>query len=64
MSVQKRMNRKKAADYIGVNPATMANWASSGKVKIPYHKAGLKIVVYFKSDLDEFIASTRRTQAL
>lgn len=64
MSNQERMTRKEAADYIGVTPATMANWACTGKVQIPFYKAGLKKVIYFKQDLDEYIASTRRTQAL
>lgn len=63
MNIKDRMTRKEAADYIGVNPATMANWASSGRVKIPYYKAGLKKVVYLKSDLDSYLLSTRRTQA-
>ncbi|EAS5423107.1 helix-turn-helix domain-containing protein [Salmonella enterica] len=64
MEVKERMTRKEAADYIGVTSATMANWACTGKVKLPFYKAGLKKVIYFKQDLDEYIASTRRTQAL
>ncbi|WP_431712477.1 helix-turn-helix domain-containing protein [Serratia marcescens] len=63
MEPRERMTRKEAAEYIGVNPATMANWASSGRVQIPYYKAGLKKVVYLKSDLDSYLLSTRRTQA-
>lgn len=61
--MQERMTRKEAADYIGVALATMANWACTGKVKIPYYKAGLKKVIYLKSDLDEYLKSTRREQA-
>ncbi|EBS1326041.1 DNA-binding protein [Salmonella enterica subsp. enterica serovar Muenchen] len=64
MEVKERMTRKEAADYIGVTSATMANWACTGKVKLPFYKAGLKKVIYFKQDLDDYIASTRRTQAL
>lgn len=64
MEFNDRMTRKEAASYIGVNPATMANWASSGKVQIPYYKAGLKKVIYFKNDLDSYLISTRRTQAM
>ncbi|MBF1994649.1 helix-turn-helix domain-containing protein [Serratia symbiotica] len=64
MEVKERMTRKEAADYIGVTSATMANWACTGKVKLPFYKAGLKKVIYFKHDLDDYIASTRRTQAL
>ncbi len=64
MNLKERMTRKEAADYIGVTSATMANWACTGKVKLPFYKAGLKKVIYFKQDLDDYIASTRRTQAL
>ncbi|WP_041866558.1 helix-turn-helix domain-containing protein [Sodalis glossinidius] len=52
MNLQERMTRKEAADYIGVTSATMANWACTGKVKIPYYKAVLKKVIYLKSDFD------------
>ncbi len=62
--IKDRMTRKEAADYIGVSEKTMANWASSGRVQIPYHKVGLSKVIYFKSDLDAHIQSTRRTQAI
>lgn len=64
MNLQERMTRKEAAEYIGVTSATMANWACTGKVQLPFYKAGLKKVIYLKQDLDEYIASTRRTQAL
>ncbi|APS28681.1 conserved hypothetical protein [Pectobacterium atrosepticum SCRI1043] len=63
MNLQERMTRKEAAAYIGVNPATMANWASSGKVKIPFYRAGLKKVIYLKADLDAYILATRQEQA-
>lgn len=63
MDINNRMTRKEAANYIGVSTATMANWACTGKVKLPYYKAGLKKVIYLKSDLDEYLKSTRREQA-
>ncbi|MDV1012321.1 MULTISPECIES: helix-turn-helix domain-containing protein [Klebsiella] len=63
MEIQDRMTRKEAASYIGVSTATMANWACTGKVKLPYYKAGLKKVIYLKSDLDDYLKSTRRLQA-
>ncbi|HIE9637543.1 TPA: helix-turn-helix domain-containing protein [Klebsiella pneumoniae] len=63
MEIQDRMTRKEAASYIGVSTATMANWACTGKVKLPYYKAGLKKVIYLKSDLDDYLESTRRLQA-
>lgn len=63
MDIKGRMSRKEAADYIGVSPATMAGWASTGLVKIPYYRGGAKKVIYFKSDLDAYLESTRTLQA-
>ncbi|EED4924761.1 helix-turn-helix domain-containing protein [Salmonella enterica subsp. arizonae] len=63
MNIKDRMTRKEAADYIGVSPATMAVWACTGLVKIPYYRAGAKKVIYMKSDLDAYIESTRTLQA-
>ncbi|EAA7678370.1 DNA-binding protein [Salmonella enterica subsp. houtenae] len=63
MHLKERLTRKEAAEYIGVTPATMANWASTGKVSIPFYKAGLKKVIYLRTDLDEFISSTKRMHA-
>ncbi|ECJ2476122.1 helix-turn-helix domain-containing protein [Salmonella enterica] len=62
-SKDKRMTRQEAADYIGVCSGTLANWASTGRVQIPFYKAGLSKVLYYKSDLDAYIESTRRLQA-
>ncbi|EAP5229542.1 helix-turn-helix domain-containing protein [Salmonella enterica] len=63
MNIKERMTRKEAADYIGVSPQTMATWASTGLVTIPYYRAGAKKVIYMKSDLDAYIDSTRTLQA-
>ena len=57
----KRLTRNEAAAHLGVNAQTLANWAHTGRVKIPFHKVGRK-VIYFKADLDAFLNSTRRTQ--
>lgn len=56
-----RLTRPEAAEYLGVNSQTLANWAYTGKVKIPFHKVGRK-VIYMRTDLDSYLASTRRTQ--
>ncbi|MEB7539735.1 helix-turn-helix domain-containing protein [Pantoea anthophila] len=58
-----RLTRSEAASYLGVTPQTLANWASTGKVQIPHYKVGRK-VIYFQSDLDAYLASTRRTQTV
>lgn len=56
-----RLTRAEAAAYLGVNAQTLANWAHTGKVEIPHHKVGRK-VIYMKSDLDSYLAAGRRTQ--
>ncbi|WP_310607223.1 helix-turn-helix domain-containing protein [Buttiauxella brennerae] len=55
------MSRAEAATYIGVEMQTLANWASTGKVKIPFHKIGRK-VTYIKQDLDEYLASSKMSE--
>lgn len=59
--ILERLTRAEAAAYLGVNAQTLANWAHTGKVEIPHHKVGRK-VIYMKTDLDCYLASTRRTQ--
>ncbi|GAB1439017.1 hypothetical protein MASR2M36_17790 [Providencia sp.] len=54
-----RLTREEAAKEVGVSPQTLANWASNGRVNIPYHKIGKRKVFYYKSDIDAYIASTR-----
>ncbi|WP_420065042.1 helix-turn-helix domain-containing protein [Pectobacterium colocasium] len=59
--ILERLTRAEAAAYLGVNAQTLANWAHTGKVGIPHHKVGRK-VIYMKSDLDNYLAANRRTQ--
>ncbi|MBL5900830.1 MULTISPECIES: helix-turn-helix domain-containing protein [Enterobacteriaceae] len=58
-STDKKFTRPEAADYIGVAPRTLANWHSSGRVKIPFYKVGRKKTIYMQSDLDAYLASVR-----
>lgn len=60
-TILERLTRAEAAAYLGVNTQTLANWAHTGKVEIPHHKVGRK-VIYMKSDLDNYLAANRRTQ--
>ncbi|PHM48567.1 helix-turn-helix domain-containing protein [Xenorhabdus miraniensis] len=60
-AILEKLTRSEAAAYLGVTAQTLANWAHTGKEKIPYHKIGRK-VIYFKSDLDGYLISTRRFQ--
>ncbi|MDW2742760.1 helix-turn-helix domain-containing protein [Atlantibacter subterraneus] len=62
-NISKRFTRSEAAAHLGVNPQTLANWAHTGKVKIPFHKVGRK-VIYIKADLDAYLDSTRRIQTV
>lgn len=59
-TAREKMTRPEAADYIGVSPRTLANWHSSGRVKIPFYKVGRKKTIYLRSDLDAYLASVRR----
>jgi excisionase family DNA binding protein len=54
-----RLTRKEAADYIGISPQTLANWACTGRQQIPFYKVGKKKVIYHKTDLDVYLASVR-----
>jgi hypothetical protein len=50
------MSREAAASYLGVQPQTLACWASSKRVQIPYVKIGRR-VMYRRIDLDAFCAA-------
>lgn len=40
----KKLTRKEAAKELSISPQTLANWASTGRVKIPFHKIGSRKV--------------------
>ena len=50
------LTREEAAAYLGLSVNTLANWASTKKFTLPYHRAG-RSVRYRKSDLDDFVES-------
>lgn len=55
----RRLNRRQAAEYLGVTFGTLTKWASvTGCPVIPYHMIGGK-AVYFQDDLDKVIADGR-----
>ncbi|MDK9583190.1 helix-turn-helix domain-containing protein [Lelliottia wanjuensis] len=56
-----KLTRPEAAAYLGVATSTMANWHSTGRVKIPFYKVGRKKTIYLKSDLDAYLASVRQS---
>jgi len=47
-------DRRQAAEYLGLEPKTLAEWAASAKKKIPYAKIGSK-TWYRRSDCDALI---------
>lgn len=50
------LNRKQAANYLGITASTLAIWASVKRYNLPYIKIG-SLVKYRRKDLDTFIAS-------
>lgn len=56
------LTRTEAAEYLRIKPNTMSKWASHpDKFEgPPYSKVG-SVVLYKVSDLDEWVAATKRT---
>ncbi len=50
-----------AADYIGVQPQTLAVWRSVGRYGIPFYKVG-RLPKYDRADLDAWLESRKQTQ--
>ena len=50
------LDRKTAAKYLGISPATMAVWDCTKRYDLKPLKVG-RAVRYRKSDLDQFITS-------
>lgn len=61
MTHPQKLNRKQAAEYLGVTEGTLAVWASTGRYQLPFIKVGRK-VFYRQSDLNAFIESNVVTQ--
>ncbi len=57
------LTRKQAAEYLRVQPNTLANWVSTGRYDLPLVKIGRK-AMYRLTDLDAFIARNRVTNVL
>lgn len=48
--------RKQAAEYIGVEPETLDNWACTKRYNLPFIKVG-RLCKYRKEDLDAFLVN-------
>ncbi|MFH7566342.1 helix-turn-helix domain-containing protein [Oceanimonas smirnovii] len=62
LAANPRFTRKEAAAYLGLAEKTLANWATTGKQKIKYHRCGRK-TIYMKADLDAWLAANIATHA-
>jgi excisionase family DNA binding protein len=54
--VQCRFRSKQAAQYIGVSESTLAKWRMRGEGP-PFHRLGPRLVLYFKAEIDAWLAS-------
>lgn len=54
MSLCEFLTRNEAAEYLGVKPKTLDQWAYTQRYKIKYTKIG-RLTKYRKEDLDSFI---------
>jgi excisionase family DNA binding protein len=55
MNNDKLMTRNEAATYLGVKSSTLAVWACTKTVNLPFVKVG-RCVRYRREDLDQFIS--------
>ncbi|MBO1518247.1 helix-turn-helix domain-containing protein [Oceanisphaera pacifica] len=58
-----RLTRKEAAAYLGLAHKTLANWASTGRYGLKYHRCGKK-AIYLKADLDAWLDGQSGTQSV
>jgi excisionase family DNA binding protein len=56
METKKLLNRKEAAEYLGVKPQTLAVWNVTGRYKLPVVKVG-RSVRYRLADLEAWLAA-------
>lgn len=47
-------SRKEAAQFLGVEPNTLAVWACSNRYSLPYVRVG-RLAKYRQADLDAFV---------
>lgn len=45
-----------AADYLDLSRSTLAKWRMNGNGP-PFHKCGSRLVYYFKSEIDAWLAA-------
>lgn len=52
---QTNLSEQEAASYLRVSPRTLRRWRDAGKVQ--HSRLSERVVVYRRSDLDEFVAA-------
>jgi predicted site-specific integrase-resolvase len=55
----RRLTPEQAAEIVGVEPSTLANWRSNKRHILPYYKPG-KRVYYWEKDIQEFIENNMK----
>jgi len=55
-----RFTRQEAAAYLNLHAKTLANWASTGRYGLRFHKVGKK-AIYLKADLDAWLSERGMT---
>lgn len=60
--MEKLLSRKEAAELLGVSPATLAVWQSTGRYALPCVKCG-SLARYKVGDLEAFIESRKSGEA-
>jgi len=55
--LSKLLNRKEAADYLGLKPQTLATWQCVGRYGLPVVKIGRRAVRYRLDDLERWLAA-------
>lgn len=55
-----KMTSKEAAEYLGINEATLRDWRITGRHRIPFVKIG-RSVRYAEGDLKNYIQSRTKT---
>jgi len=58
MELPKLLDEREVAALLGVQPSTLAAWRCTGRVNLPYIRAG-RLVRYCPEDVARFIESRR-----
>lgn len=57
--IEKPLDVKAMAEWLGVNPNTLKTWVSTGREQIPYFRLGNRSM-FFKSSVTEWMRSKEK----